>query len=380
MGRRSIRICICAPLRSRSRSVCCRSVSRRRFKPYFGGGLAVINWKYRESGEFIDFNAGREIFVDTFEATGNSTGAIVLGGVRFAGRRVPPRAASSDISMPLAICRTTSAHPRSTSAAGPTTSQSARDSEFGTRESGSGARDPIAVGASSRRQLYCLSPGSRVPDPGSRATVRAFIAWIYSFALSLGGPGLFTVAFLDSSFISLPQINDILVVLMVTNNKALMPYYAFMATAGSVAGCYVIYYLAKKGGEAFVRKRLKPGHVERSLALYKRHGLLALMYLRSCRRPLRSNCSCWPQVWRRCDRCNSCWRLPSRGRTVSRARHPGDLLRRPRTRVDAHARPYRGARPRRPDRGRCRSAVASNPNTEEPSIESRIPNPESRLL
>ena len=122
-----------------------------------------------------------------------------------------------------------------------------------------------------------LSPGSRVPDPGSRATVRAFITWIYSFALSLGGPGLFTVAFLDSSFVSLPQINDILVVLMVTNNKALMPYYAFMATAGSVAGCYVIYYLAKKGGEAFVRKRLKPGHVERTLALYKRHGLLALM-------------------------------------------------------------------------------------------------------
>jgi hypothetical protein len=56
-------------------------------QPYFGGGLAVINWKYRESGEFIDFNAGREIFVDTFEATGTSTGAIVLGGVRFAGRR-----------------------------------------------------------------------------------------------------------------------------------------------------------------------------------------------------------------------------------------------------------------------------------------------------
>lgn len=56
-------------------------------QPYFGGGLGVINWKYRESGEFIDFNAGREIFVETFEATGNSTGAIVLGGVRFAGRR-----------------------------------------------------------------------------------------------------------------------------------------------------------------------------------------------------------------------------------------------------------------------------------------------------
>jgi hypothetical protein len=56
-------------------------------QPYFGGGLGIFNWKYRESGEFIDFNAGRTIFVDTFEATGNSTGAIVLGGVRFAGAR-----------------------------------------------------------------------------------------------------------------------------------------------------------------------------------------------------------------------------------------------------------------------------------------------------
>ena len=64
---------------------------------------------------------------------------------------------------------------------------------------------------------------------------------------------------------------------MVTENKALMPYYASMATAGSVAGCYVIYYLAQKGGEAFVRKRLKPGHMERTLALYRRHGLMALM-------------------------------------------------------------------------------------------------------
>jgi membrane protein DedA with SNARE-associated domain len=109
--------------------------------------------------------------------------------------------------------------------------------------------------------------------------VRAFISWLYSFALSLGGPGLFTVAFLDSSFISLPQINDILVVLMVTEHKAWMVYFAFMATTGSVAGCYVIYYLAKKGGEAFVRKRLKPGHVAVARGLrYLALGILAIYY------------------------------------------------------------------------------------------------------
>jgi membrane protein YqaA with SNARE-associated domain len=107
--------------------------------------------------------------------------------------------------------------------------------------------------------------------------VRAFIAWLYAFALSLGGPGLFAVAFLDSSFVSLPQINDLLVVLMVIQNPARMPYYAAMATAGSVAGCYAIYYLAERGGEAFVRRRLSSGHVDRTLALYRRHGLLALM-------------------------------------------------------------------------------------------------------
>jgi len=107
--------------------------------------------------------------------------------------------------------------------------------------------------------------------------VRAFFSWLYTTAVALGGPGLFTVAFLDSSFISLPQINDILVVLMVTAHKSWMVYYALMATAGSIVGCYVIYYLADRGGAAFVRKRLKPGHIERTLALYQRHGLLALM-------------------------------------------------------------------------------------------------------
>jgi membrane protein YqaA with SNARE-associated domain len=107
--------------------------------------------------------------------------------------------------------------------------------------------------------------------------VKSFISWIYGFALGVGGPGLFVIAFLDSSFISLPQINDILVVLMVTRNKAWMPYYALMATLGSIAGCYVIYYLAERGGEAWAHRRLRRGNTERALALYKRHGLLALM-------------------------------------------------------------------------------------------------------
>jgi membrane protein YqaA with SNARE-associated domain len=107
--------------------------------------------------------------------------------------------------------------------------------------------------------------------------VKSFIAWLSGVALTLGGPGLFAIAFLDSSFVSLPQINDLMVVLMVIREKAWMPYYAAMATLGSVTGCYAIYYLAEKGGEALLRKRLNSGHIDRSLALYRRHGVLALM-------------------------------------------------------------------------------------------------------
>jgi membrane protein YqaA with SNARE-associated domain len=107
--------------------------------------------------------------------------------------------------------------------------------------------------------------------------VRDLISRIYGFALGLGGPGLFAAAFLDSSFISLPQINDLLIVLMVSRDKAWMPYYAALSTLGSVCGCYVLYRIANRGGEAFLRKRLREGHMERAMAMYQRHGLLALI-------------------------------------------------------------------------------------------------------
>ena len=45
-------------------------------------------------------------------------------------------------------------------------------------------------------------------------------AWIEAFALSVGGPGLFIIAFLDSSFLSFPEVNDLLIVLMVINMLA----------------------------------------------------------------------------------------------------------------------------------------------------------------
>ena len=55
-------------------------------QPYFGAGLELTNWRYSESGEFIDFNqASRPIFRDTFTKTGTAIGPVALGGIRFNG-------------------------------------------------------------------------------------------------------------------------------------------------------------------------------------------------------------------------------------------------------------------------------------------------------
>jgi membrane protein YqaA with SNARE-associated domain len=107
--------------------------------------------------------------------------------------------------------------------------------------------------------------------------VKSLVAWIQSVALALGGPGLFLIAFLDSSFLSLPQINDLLLVWMVTKNPHLMPYYASMAVLGSIAGCIVMYFIGLKGGQALLRRRFKGAMVDRSLALFQRWGVLVVL-------------------------------------------------------------------------------------------------------
>ncbi|MDE2906160.1 MAG: VTT domain-containing protein [Acidobacteriota bacterium] len=108
------------------------------------------------------------------------------------------------------------------------------------------------------------------------ASVARIVSWIQAFALGIGGPGLFVVAFLDSSFLSLPEINDLLVVMLVIEHNARMPYYALMATLGSVAGCLVLYCIGRSGGEALVRRRFGGPRMARALELSKRYGVLAI--------------------------------------------------------------------------------------------------------
>jgi membrane protein YqaA with SNARE-associated domain len=104
-----------------------------------------------------------------------------------------------------------------------------------------------------------------------------FLEWIKGVAVSLGGPGLFLIAFLDSSFLSFPEVNDILIIWLTTQHEERMVYYAFMTTLGSVSGCLSLYYVARKGGEAFLRKRFNSHYLERAMATFRRYGLLAIL-------------------------------------------------------------------------------------------------------
>jgi len=103
------------------------------------------------------------------------------------------------------------------------------------------------------------------------------VEWIQGFAISLGGPGLFLIAFLDSSFLSFPEVNDLLIIWLTTQHPERMLYYALMTTLGSIAGCLALYTLARKGGEAFLRKRFHERHIDRAMDLFQRYGLLAVL-------------------------------------------------------------------------------------------------------
>ena len=93
----------------------------------------------------------------------------------------------------------------------------------------------------------------------------------------MGGEGLFIIAFLDSSFLSFPEVNDILIVLLTTQHPQRMPYYALMTTLGSICGCLALYSVARRGGETFLRKRFKGHYVDMAMDRFRRYGLLAIL-------------------------------------------------------------------------------------------------------
>lgn len=101
--------------------------------------------------------------------------------------------------------------------------------------------------------------------------------WIQQVLVPTLGPfGVFLVAFVDSSFISIPEINDIIVITAAARHPETAWIYVLMATLGSLAGCAVLWGLGRRGGEAFLVKRFGAERVEKTRQAFRRWDVLAL--------------------------------------------------------------------------------------------------------
>jgi len=100
--------------------------------------------------------------------------------------------------------------------------------------------------------------------------------WLQATVAATGGLGLFLIAFLDSSVLTFPVINDLLLIDSSIQYPARMPYYAAMATLGSVGGCVLLYYIARKGGEAMFHKHAGL-RAKKIRAWMKRNGFVSII-------------------------------------------------------------------------------------------------------
>lgn len=93
----------------------------------------------------------------------------------------------------------------------------------------------------------------------------------------MGGIGILLASFIDSSFVPLPLVTDLILFDLSSRHPVRMPFYAAVAALGSLAGCLWIYYLARKGGQAYYRKTQghPPGRIR---MLVEKHPMACVFF------------------------------------------------------------------------------------------------------
>ncbi|MCI0387794.1 MAG: VTT domain-containing protein [Acidobacteria bacterium] len=78
--------------------------------------------------------------------------------------------------------------------------------------------------------------------------------WLQAVLIGFGALGIFTIALLDAAFIPLPGGPDVVVMTLAHHNHAMTPVYVIAAIIGSTIGSLFLYFIARKGGQAALRK------------------------------------------------------------------------------------------------------------------------------
>jgi membrane protein YqaA with SNARE-associated domain len=96
------------------------------------------------------------------------------------------------------------------------------------------------------------------------------------YLITYGAFGLFVVALLDSTFVPLPSSADALMIVLSTAHPSWMLLYAFMATAGSALGCWILYLVSRRAG-ARALNRFSEAKQHRVKSLIDRYDIFAVL-------------------------------------------------------------------------------------------------------
>jgi len=75
-----------------------------------------------------------------------------------------------------------------------------------------------------------------------------------TYLLAFGLPGLFLIAFLDSAGVPLPGGVDLVIMLLSWQRPSLFLLIALVASIGSTVGCWVLYRVARVGGDRMLAR------------------------------------------------------------------------------------------------------------------------------
>lgn len=92
----------------------------------------------------------------------------------------------------------------------------------------------------------------------------------------VAGPAMILIGALDSSLLSLPEINDYLVVARCYTHPRTVWLFPLFPAIGSVIGCLLLYTIMSRGGLAVLHRRFRIDRVQRVERAYARFGILAL--------------------------------------------------------------------------------------------------------
>lgn len=104
----------------------------------------------------------------------------------------------------------------------------------------------------------------------------SFLAKVSKYIAAFGGPGLFVICLLDSTFVPLPSSADALLILLSMTNPRWMPLYVFLAVLGSTVGCVVLYYVSRRAGSRALA-RFSPAKQKRVKDWIDKYDVLSVL-------------------------------------------------------------------------------------------------------